>query len=316
VQFYLIRADSEEQLLQREEALQTRLQPLIAKKVISGYQAISSWAPSLQRQQDNQQLARAVLLADNGPLPAIARQIGEGPDWIARIRAGIAAPHALLTPEAFLRSPAGEPSRPLWLGKVGAKYASIVALRGLDNYADLPLLAQAADPQQEVQWVDKVSEVSGVLGSYRQYMGWATAGAYLAIFALLFLRYRWSAWRVLLPPAAASIATLALLGLLGLPLQLFHVLALMLILGLGVDYGIFLQEEPDRRDHFAWLAVGLSAISAILAFGLLALSQTPPLQAFGATMLIGMASVWLIAPCTAQAPAMHQETTNKIKGKK
>jgi predicted exporter len=316
VQFYLIRADSEEQLLQREEALQTRLQPLIAKKVISGYQAISSWAPSLQRQQANQQLARAVLLADNGPLPAIARQIGEGPDWIARIRAGIAAPHALLTPEAFLRSPAGEPSRPLWLGKVGAKYASIVALRGLDNYADLPLLAQAADPQQEVQWVDKVSEVSGVLGSYRQYMGWATAGAYLAIFALLFLRYRWSAWRVLLPPAAASIATLALLGLLGLPLQLFHVLALMLILGLGVDYGIFLQEEPDRRDHFAWLAVGLSAISAILAFGLLALSQTPPLQAFGATMLIGMASVWLIAPCTAQAPAMRQETTNKIKGKK
>jgi predicted exporter len=309
VQFYLIRAATAEQLLQREEALQTRLQPLIDRKIISGYQAISSWVPSARRQQENQQLAQTALLGDDGrgPLPAIAQQIGEDAAWIAKMKAGIAAPQTILTPEAFLQTPAGEPSRYLWLGKIdgadgkNAEYASIVALRGLNNYANLPLLAQAADPTQEVQWVDKVGEISSVLGSYRRYMSWVAAGAYLAIFALLFWRYRLAAWRVLLPPAAASAATLAALGWLGLPLQLFHVLALMLILGLGVDYGIFLREEPDRRDRFAWLAVGLSAVSALLAFGLLALSQTPPLHAFGLTMLIGMAVVWLIAPCTASS---------------
>lgn len=310
VQFYLIRADSVEQLLQREEALQDRLQPLVERKLISGYQAISNWAPSLRRQQENRQLAQTALLGDDGPLPAIAKQIGEDADWIAKIKTAIAAPQAPLTPERFLETAAGEPSRYLWLGKVEGRYASIVALRGLNDYANLPLLARAADASQEVQWVDKVGEISSVLGSYRRYMGWAAIGAYLAIYALLFWRYRSAAWRVLLPPALASIATLAALGLLGLPLQLFHVLALMLILGLGVDYGIFLQEGPDhgpdhgsnhglnRRDPFAWLAVGLSAVSALLAFGLLALSRTPPLHAFGLTMLIGMASVWLIAPCT------------------
>jgi predicted exporter len=299
VQFYLIRAASIEQLLQREEALQDRLQPLIDRKIISGYQAVSSWAPSVRRQRENQQLARTALLGGDGPLAAIAQQIDEGPDWIAKLKTAIAAPQTLLTPETYLQTAAGEPSRYLWLGKVGDKYASIVALRGLNNYANLPLLAQAADASQEVQWVDKVGEISGVLGSYRRYMGWAALGAYVAIFALLFWRYRSAAWRVLLPPALASIATLAALGWLGLPLQLFHVLALMLILGLGVDYGIFLREEPDPRDKFAWLAVGLSAVSALLAFGLLALSQTPPLHAFGLTMAIGMASVWLIAPCIA-----------------
>jgi predicted exporter len=303
VQFYLIRADTTEQLLQREEALQTRLQALIGRKVISGYQAISSWSPSAKRQRENQQLAQGALLAAAGPLPAIAQQIGEDAAWVAKLKAGIAAPQTLLTPDAFLHTPAGEPSRYLWLGQIAdqsgrARYASIVALRGLNNYANLPLLAQAADPQQEVQWVDKVGEISAVLGSYRRYMSWVAAGAYLAIFALLFWRYRLSAWRILLAPAAASIATLAALGWLGLPLQLFHVLALMLILGLGVDYGIFLREEPDRQDRFAWLAVGLSAVSALLAFGLLALSQTPPLHAFGLTMLIGMAIVWLLSPCT------------------
>jgi predicted exporter len=86
-------------------------------------------------------------------------------------------------------------------------------------------------------------------------------------------------------------------------------LALMLILGLGVDYGIFLREAPDRREGFAWLAVGLSAISALLAFGLLALSQTPPLHAFGLTMAIGMASVWLIAPCTAASDTSSSNAT-------
>jgi predicted exporter len=324
VQFYLIRADTTEQLLQREETLQTRLQALVDSKIISGYQAISSWVPSAKRQHENQQLAQTALLTGlggdgRGPLPAIAQQIGEDAAWVAKMKAGIAAPQTVLTPETFLQTPAGEPSRYLWLGKIAgadadaghAKYASIVALRGLNNYANLPLLAQAADPSQEVQWVDKVGEISGVLGSYRRYMSWVAAGAYIAIFALLFWRYRLAAWRVLLPPAAASAATLAALGWLGLPLQLFHVLALMLILGLGVDYGIFLREEPDRHDRFAWLAVGLSAVSALLAFGLLALSQTPPLHAFGLTMLIGMAVVWLIAPCTASGNEFSNESSSE-----
>ena len=71
----------------------------------------------------------------------------------------------------------------------------------------------------------------------------------------------------------------------------------MLLLGVGVDYGIFLQEHPNRRDPIAWLAVGLSALSTLLSFGLLSLSKTPALQAFGLTMLIGTMTVWLIVPC-------------------
>ena len=33
------------------------------------------------------------------------------------------------------------------------------------------------------------------------------------------------------------------------------------------------------------------------SFGLLALSRTPALQAFGLTMLIGTTTVWFLAPC-------------------
>ncbi len=310
VQFYLVRGASAEQVLQREEALKLRLEPLIAKHIISGYQAMSNWTPSMQEQAANRALVTQALLAADGPLKALAVQLGEDDSWVAqmRSRALSAAADANgghdLTPAEFLKSAASEPSRHLWLGKVegaqGSVYASIVALRGLDNYGNLPILKQAAEQLDGVSWVDKVSEISAVLGHYRQYMGWVLLSAYAAIYLLLFTRYRSAAWRVLTPPAIASIATLAMLGLLGQPLQMFHVLALMLILGLGVDYGIFMQEQSMQRDRFAWLTVGLSAASALLSFGLLALSGTPPLHAFGFTMLIGIAIVWLIAPCFSQ----------------
>ena len=35
----------------------------------------------------------------------------------------------------------------------------------------------------------------------------------------------------------------------------------------------------------------------IFSFGLLGLSRTPALQAFGLTMLMGTALVWLLVPC-------------------
>ena len=78
------------------------------------------------------------------------------------------------------------------------------------------------------------------------------------------------------------------------------VLALLLLLGVGVDYGIFLQERPIQGDPVAWLAVVLSALSTLLSFGLLGLSKTPALQAFGLTMLVGTGSVWFLTPCFAR----------------
>jgi predicted exporter len=296
VQYFLVRGDTTEAVLQREEALKARLDKLIAVQRISGYQAMSNWVPSAQTQAARRALIEEKLLADGGPLHGIAAQAGEDAQWIAATRNGLLAAAAPLTLDDFLKTPASDPWRHLWLGNTNGVYASIVALRGLSNAA-VPQVLLAADGLAGVQWVDKVAEISSVLGRYRQYMSWVVLGAYAVVFALLFPRYRRRTWRVLAPTALASIATLALLGFASQNLQLFHVLALMLLLGVGVDYGIFMQEHPDRRDHTPWLAVGMSAANTILSFGLLGLSSTPALQAFGLTMLLGTALVWLIVPC-------------------
>ena len=69
---------------------------------------------------------------------------------------------------------------------------------------------------------------------------------------------------------------------------------LLLLLGMGVDYGIFLLEHPG--DGSAWVAVALAGVSTLLSFGLLGLSATPALRAFGLTMLIGEVSIWILTP--------------------
>ena len=302
VQYYLVRAGLVETLLQREEDLKRRLVPLVAAGHISGYQAVSNWAPSARTQAGRRALAEQGLLAAGGPLDTLGRALGEDPNWAEATRAHLREAGAPMEVDAFLASRAGEPARHLWLGEVAGSHASVVALRGL-RYASLPVLAAVARDLPGVQWVDKVGDISSLLGRYRQGMGWVVLGAYAAVFALLALRYRAGAWRVMAGPALAAVATLALLGFAGQALTLFHVLALMLLLGVGVDYGIFMQERG--RAGAAWLAVGLSAANTLLSFGLLALSGTPALHAFGLTMLVGTALLWLTAPCFVAVAAVE-----------
>jgi predicted exporter len=296
-QFYLLRGDTAETLLLREEMLKQRLDRLIDNRQISGYHAISNWAPSARLQAARRELIEKSLLDKNGPLATLAERLGEDRGWVTATRARLLGASAIIVPEDFLKTSASEPWRYLWLGEVANdEYAALVALRGVTKDS-LPALERAGAGIQGVQWVDKVGEISAVLAGYRRYMSWVLLLSYLPVYVLLYFRYRQDSWRVLAPTVLATIVTLTLLSIAGQGLQLFHVLGLMLLLGIGVDYGIFFQEPNGHHDDAAWLAAGLSALSTMLSFGLLGLSRTPPLRAFGLTMAIGIAAVTLIVPC-------------------
>jgi predicted exporter len=308
-QFYLLRAANVEALLQREEKLKQRLDLLVQQRQIRGYQAISNWVPSAQLQESRRQLIDRSLLSEQGPLSRVAAKLGAGPAWLKGTRERLLASGAPIKIDDYFKAPASESSRHLWLGHVGNQYASIVALRGV-NQSNLALLRQTASGLAGVDWVDQVSQISELLGSYRDTMGWVLLVSYFTVYALLYPRYRQASWRVLAPTAVATLMTLALLSIAGQGLQLFHLSALLLLLGIGVDYGIFLQEPDSQRDGTAWLAVGISALSTLLSFGLLGLSQTPALRAFGLTMAIGIGTVALIVPCFRRAnTAMESKTS-------
>jgi len=290
-QFFVVRGVGADDVLQREEALKARLDARVAKGELAGYRALSDWVPSQARQAADAALTKRV---EDGVIAGVDQVLGE----TQRRAAFDAAP---LTLEKWLASPASAAGRALWIGAVperddGTSFASVVMLRGVRDLAALPGIATSADGLPGVRWVDQVQSVSALLGRYRHMMGLLLVAGHAAVLLALAWRYGRRAWRAWLPTAIATAGTLALLGLSGQPLQLFNVLALALLLGIGIDYGIFLLEREDGGAGSAWLSVLLGAAGTWLSFGLLALSSTPALHAFGLTLLFGILIVGIAAP--------------------
>ena len=283
-QFYLVRGATAQEVLEREEALKDRLDGIVARGALAGYAAASDWVPSLKRQQADAKVTQRV---ETQVLAGVNAALGEKLARPAMQERG-------LTPEDWLAHPASAAARSLWLGQGEGGYLTVVMLHGLHDPALLPQLAAQAQGLPGVRWVDRAGDISSLLGRYRWAMTALLVAGHLLVFAALWARFRAAAWRAWVPTALASVAAVSVQAWLGEPFQLSTILALLLLLGIGVDYGIFLLEHDG--DGAAWLAVVLGAASTWLAFGLLALSSTPALHAFGLTLMIGIALVWALSP--------------------
>lgn len=285
-QFVLVRGATPDEVLAREEAVKAKLAGAIGRGELAGLLSVSDWVPSAARQRADAALADRQELAVR---QSVAKTLG-GTIAAPPVRRG----DAVLTLQAWLANPVSDTLRHLWLGREGEGYASVMLLRGLDNPAAMPAIARSVSEVQGAEWVDRVADLSGLLHHYRVLMSWLLLAGAAGVALLLAWRYGRSGWRALAPTLLAAAISVAVLGWLDVPLQLFSVLALALLLGVGVDYGIFLLEHPG--DGVSWTAIVLGAASTLLAFGLLALSSTPALHAFGMTMLSGVGAVWFLSP--------------------
>ncbi len=138
-----------------------------------------------------------------------------------------------------------------------------------------------------VDFIDIASMSSLALKDQRQTSAQFLVLAFLLVAVTLYIRYRvWQKLFMLLVPVAAVTSTLLLLSLFGYGITLFHAMALFLVLGLGMDYVIFVSELQQEK-QMTLQAVFLSALTSLLSFGLLSLSSIPVVHAFGITVLIG-----------------------------
>lgn len=293
-QFLLVHAPADEDVLQIEERVSVELENVRASGLLGSYQAVSQWVPSQQRQQRDHRLLEHKLYTAGGWLDHLGSQIGLPAVWLDISRAAHAAAKPLAL-QAWLDSPASAALRYLWLGKMGEQRVSLVVLQGLKGQAGSSAVRAAAQKVPGVIWVDRTGDFSQLLMDYRREMTQVAGLAYVLVFAALLWRYRRAALRVVAPTVLASLITLGCLGWLAIPVNLFTVLALLLVLGVGIDYGIYMQEEHGKQDSATWIGVSLSAMTTLLSFGLLALSKTPALQTFGLTMLLGVGLSWALA---------------------
>jgi predicted exporter len=302
-QFFVVQGSTPEQVLERAEALGVALDRPVGGARLSGWQSVTQFVPSAKQQANDRALLASQVSGNRARWQAALGEAGFRDEVAARyLDADAKAGSAPLTVDSWLAAPWSQPYRHLWLGATHTHqpgYAAIVMPLGASP-AQLPALAALAQTLPGVSFVDKAASVSRLFGEYRVDSGLWLAGALVLVAVLLMGRYGVrGGGTVMLPVLLAVGVTLAVFGYAGMPLNLFNWLALMLVLGVGANYAVFLR-EGCAREHAdlgaVWTGVVLSAFTTLLSFGLLGMSSMPVLKSFGVTLALGIAVSVALAP--------------------
>jgi predicted exporter len=214
-------------------------------------------------------------------------------DAFAPFAAALEGPPVLLSPEQVLGSPLAyfvASSR----ARLGGHVAYLTPVTGGDGKALASLLAGL----DGVYYVDQEALFSAAYAGFREralsLLGW---GLGLVLLCLL-VRYRrpLGALLGLLPAVLGAGAALGLLGLLGVEVSFMNVIALLLVVSMGVDYGIYSLEGGDDEAATTLGSVSLAALTTVLSFGALGLSDNPALASIGITVGLGLLFCVLTSP--------------------
>ncbi|WP_351077647.1 MMPL family transporter [Shewanella sp. CAL98-MNA-CIBAN-0140] len=298
-QFILVSSHNEQALLQTLEQLVPVLDKAVADGELSQAISLSRFMPSIARQRHDYQLQQQLYQQH---LDEIITEMGLNDSIKTSLLAQLdQATTQWLTPKRVLAQ-ANDDLHALWLGAISTtdnteQYGAIVLLGGIHS---LVSLEQRLTDQNwslgQVRLIDKVGGISALMGKYRQLTLQLLVWVFVLASLLFSIKYGIKlALAIVAVPALSVLLTLACLGLVGSSISLFHALALILVLGIGIDYSLFFA-EAKHTSRGVMMAIFMSACSTLLAFGLLALSQTNAIHFFGLTLLFGISFAFLLAP--------------------
>ena len=314
----IVSAPDEEQALRVNDEVARRLDGARQQGLISASVSLHAFLWSADLQMRNRAALGAVPDLADRTLAALRRE-GFKPDAFEPFRKTVASLHGLPAPTvaplrlADLRaSPLDTIVRP-FIVQLGAEVGILTFTRDLKDPA--ALAATFAD-LPGVRIFDQVRFLDETYARFRIQTLQAIGIGLALIVVILFIRYR--RWRpvaaTLVPAVLAGAATLGVLGAAGVETNLLHVLSLLIVLSMGVDYTVFLVECGHERELGpTTMSLWGAAITTMLSFGLLALSRTQALRAIGLTVGLGTTLSFLLAPLTL--PMMRGEW-NQLPGGK
>lgn len=306
---YLIalEAGDAEAALRGSERLLPALDRLRAQGAIAGYDLAARYLPSAATQR-----ARQIKLPGAATLDAaLANAVADSPfraDAFAGFAADVAAARSAppLTAADLDGTPLAASVAGLLLQRPGHATA-LVSLSGLNDPAAVARIATA----HGAQLLDLKQASESLVAAYRGRVLWALALAAVLLAATVWvaLRSPRRVLRVLAPMALTTLLILVVLRGLGIELNLFHLVALILAAGLGLDYALFFDHAgDDYAEQLRTLhAVIVCSLTTLLVFALLALSSIPVLRAIGATVALGVAFNFVLALLIVREPASMQD---------
>lgn len=200
--------------------------------------------------------------------------------------------------DAWLASPASEGWRLLWLTLPGGESGVLVPVDGVKNST---ALSERAAQHEGVVWIDRKASFDSLFALYRTLLTGLLCVALAAIACGAIIRLGWRQGLISLVPSVLSLSCgLAALAVAGHSVNLFSLLALVLVLGIGINYTLFFS-NPRGTPLTSMLAITLAMMTTLLTLGMLVFSATQAISSFGIVLVSGIFTAFLLAPLAMPA---------------
>jgi len=292
----VIHGANAEAVLQKSERVAAHLNQLRRTGALAAFEAPSSYLPSVQTQ-----LRRRALLPDE----AVLRQ------RLSTALAGL--PFRKDAFDGFLRDVAaarsGKPATPETLTETLSQRLNAMLFESRGRWHAMIVFGGGPIPVRELRaapalasaggrLLDLKQEADALVAGYRsETLSWLAIGGVLSILVLgIGLRRPRAVLGVIAPVALTVTATGSILILTGTPLSVFHLLALLVVAGIGLDYALFLQQHGDDGEDGdnTTRAVTLCGLTTVGVFAVLAFSSLPVLHSIGLTVALGTALMLIV----------------------
>jgi len=302
----IVVAPDEQGVLEHSEELKATLDQFVEHGHMAGYEMAADYLPSIRTQVLRQ---RAL------PDPTTLR------NSLMAAQQGLPFKAGLFNP--FLQSVADSQHLPPLTSRTIQETSFATKIRSLlypyrDQWVGTILIRDVknrqaiqeaihTDTSSSVHFLDLKTESNRMVATYRQEVTTflAIGVGFLILILGLGLRTLRKVATVLIPIAASIMLEVSLLHALGERLSLFHLAALLLVFGIGLDYTLFFQRPytTTTERHQTISAIMVCSLTTISVFGLLACSQTPVLHGIGLTVFLGSLIGFLFASlCSSPQP--------------
>ncbi len=278
----ILKGDSIDSLVEKEELLE----PLLKNEQ---YLALSKFLPSIKKQRENILLAKKELL----PLLEQAAALDLDRQTFLHIRKDIEqSDERFVGMEQLLQYSALSSLQKLIFKNDGHYFSVIILQKGLNAQTRKDI--EAADPGIKVFSVLPAINTALEKTAYEAML--FNLGAYLVIFlVILIFLYKKQAFAIIAIQIFCLLLNLGIHGLFGIPVNIFSILALILSLGISIDFFIFFSHNAEIKG-VTFIAVFLSMLTTILSFGTLSFSSFIPVRSFALSLFIGIVCAFLFAP--------------------
>ena len=279
--WFVVYGDSSQQTLGRLETFTTSLEKAKKDGLISNYRTIP--LNSLARQEEDLDLLKTAAptvtkALQNAGLTAVNPDLNAMPVKV----------------DEWLASPASEGWRLLWLTLENGASGVLVPVEGVKNSAALQEISSYYPCG--IAWVDRKNTFDELFALYRYVLTGLLLVALAVIACGAVARLGWRKGFISLVPSVLSLGCgLAVLAMSGQAVNLFSLLALVLVLGIGINYTLFFS-NPRGTPLTSLLAITLAMLTTLLTLGMLVFSATQAISSFGIVLVSGIFTAFLLSP--------------------